>query len=58
MHSLSSHLLPKTFKDAIELTRRLGFQYIWIDALCIIQDGRDDWKRECSLMGEVYAQGF
>jgi hypothetical protein len=30
--------LPKTFRDAILLTRRLGIRYIWIDSLCIIQD--------------------
>jgi hypothetical protein len=30
--------LCKTFQDAIIITRKLGFQYIWIDALCIIQD--------------------
>ena len=32
--------LPKTFRDAIVLTRRLGVQYLWIDSLCIIQDDR------------------
>jgi len=28
--------LPNTFKDAVEITRSLGFRYLWIDALCII----------------------
>jgi hypothetical protein len=31
-------LLPKTFQDAISVTRQIGIQYIWIDTLCIIQD--------------------
>jgi hypothetical protein len=26
--------LPKTFGDAIMLTRNLGLRYLWIDALC------------------------
>jgi len=26
--------LPKTFRDAVEVCRRLGIYYIWIDALC------------------------
>lgn len=26
--------LPKSFQDAITLTRKLGLQYLWIDALC------------------------
>lgn len=30
--------LPKTFKDAVLVTRALGIQYLWIDSLCIIQD--------------------
>jgi hypothetical protein len=31
--------LPKTLQDAILITRRLGFHYLWVDALCIIQEG-------------------
>lgn len=30
--------LPKTFRDAICVTRALGVRYLWIDSLCIIQD--------------------
>jgi len=32
--------LPKTFQDAIFLTRALKIQFLWIDSLCIIQDNR------------------
>jgi hypothetical protein len=32
--------LPKTFRDAIRVTRELGFDYIWIDSLCILQDSQ------------------
>jgi hypothetical protein len=31
--------LPQTFKDASFVTRQLGYKYLWIDALCIIQEG-------------------
>lgn len=34
--------LPANFRDAITITRRLGFRYLWIDSLCIIQDSRED----------------
>lgn len=29
--------MPQTFKDAIEITRRFGIRFLWIDALCIVQ---------------------
>jgi hypothetical protein len=49
--------IPRTFKDAVEVTRRLGVRYLWIDSLCIIQDGDDlkDWRHESNLMCEVYS---
>jgi len=46
--------LPKTFKDAVDITKSLGFRCLWIDALCIIQDSPADWKREASRMAFVY----
>jgi hypothetical protein len=46
--------LPKTFQHAIAITFSLGFRYIWIDSLCIIQDDPDDWKAQASMMGAVY----
>ena len=48
--------LPKTFQDAITITRQLSLQYLWIDSLCIIQEGDnfEDWARESSMMGSVY----
>lgn len=46
--------LPKVFQDAILMTKRLGYKYIWIDSLCIIQDSMEDWNREAPRMGDVY----
>ena len=46
--------MPKTFQHAVELTRFLGFRYLWIDSLCIIQDDEVDWQREAENMGLVY----
>ncbi|KAJ3548776.1 hypothetical protein NM208_g850 [Fusarium decemcellulare] len=49
--------LPRTFQDAITVTRRLGFAYLWIDSLCIIQGDEADWENESANMASVYANG-
>ncbi|TLD31650.1 hypothetical protein PspLS_01820 [Pyricularia sp. CBS 133598] len=46
--------LPKTFRDAVESTLRLGHQYIWIDSLCIVQDSAEDWAQQSAIMGQIY----
>ncbi|KAH8885610.1 HET-domain-containing protein [Thozetella sp. PMI_491] len=46
--------LAPNFQDAIHATRRLGYRYIWIDSLCIIQGSAEDWAREAPLMNLVY----
>ncbi|KAF4627985.1 hypothetical protein G7Y89_g10167 [Cudoniella acicularis] len=46
---------PPTLRDAVLVTRRLGLQYLWIDALCIQQDSKEDWAREAAKMREVYS---
>lgn len=50
--------LPETFKDAIVATSVLGVRYLWIDALCIIQDSEEDWIHEARLMDQVYANSY
>nr|XP_036578630.1 heterokaryon incompatibility protein [Colletotrichum truncatum]KAF6785925.1 heterokaryon incompatibility protein [Colletotrichum truncatum] len=50
--------LPKTFQDAITVTRGLGIDYIWIDTLCIIQDDKDDWENESTKMEEVFSEAY
>jgi hypothetical protein len=46
--------MPKTFRDAVEIVRMLGFQYLWIDSLCIIQGNTADWEIEGGRMCSVY----
>ncbi|KAH9227260.1 hypothetical protein K456DRAFT_1796293, partial [Colletotrichum gloeosporioides 23] len=50
--------LNKTFNDAMDVTRRLGVRYLWIDSLCIVQDDADDWDREAARMAQVYSQAY
>lgn len=46
--------LGKTHQDAVDITRKLGIKYLWIDAVCIIQDDRVDWDKESIKMADVY----
>lgn len=48
--------LPKSFRDSIEVTRRLGFHYLWIDAMCISQDSAADWEEEAPKMTLYYGR--
>jgi hypothetical protein len=50
--------LPRSFRDAIIVTQRLHIRYLWIDALCILQDSVQDWQVESSKMGNIYLNSF
>jgi hypothetical protein len=50
--------IPKTFRDAMDMTQKLGIRYISIDSLCIIQDSASDWQTEASKMCDVYEGGY
>ncbi|KAI1764938.1 HET-domain-containing protein [Hypoxylon sp. FL1150] len=50
--------LPAALRDAIRITRRLGLGYVWIDALCIVQDDRRDWEEQSARMCSIYEQAY
>ena len=50
--------LPRTIREAVLITRNLGLQFLWVDALCIIQDSEEDWKTESAKMGSVYKNAY
>ncbi|WKT53909.1 Heterokaryon incompatibility [Fusarium oxysporum f. sp. vasinfectum] len=50
--------LLQAYVDAVALTRELGIQYLWIDALCIIQDSHEDWVKESAKMSGIYAKAY
>ncbi|PVH96061.1 HET-domain-containing protein, partial [Periconia macrospinosa] len=54
--SIPVERLARTFQDAMYATAVLGFKYIWIDSLCIIQDAPNnaDWRFEAAKMCGVY----
>jgi Heterokaryon incompatibility protein (HET) len=38
------------------LTWKLGFRYLWIDGLCILQDSKEDWERHASQMASIFSK--
>jgi hypothetical protein len=56
--SIPVELLPQTIKDAFLVARSVGVRYIWIDALCIIQDDNEEWDIEAKRMGAIYANSY
>ena len=54
LQGISSFFLPSTFWEAMVVTRALGIRYLWIDALCIIQDSESDKAIEMATMDQVY----
>ena len=47
--------LPVLFRDAIDIARELGYLYLWIDSICIIQNSDKDWAAECQKMDAYYS---
>lgn len=46
--------LPQSIQDAILTAWKLGIRYLWVDALCILQDSDEDKGREIERMDQIY----
>ena len=53
---VSAASLPQSIQDALSVVNGLGIQYLWVDALCIIQDSSTDKDEEISVMNLIYEQ--
>lgn len=58
IRGFSSTTLPQTIRDAIEITRRLGFRYLWVDSMCILQDSPVDERMEIRKMRSISESSF
>ncbi|KAJ4013506.1 hypothetical protein NW752_007808 [Fusarium irregulare] len=58
MQAIPRDKLPQVAKDAITVTRELGMRYLWIDALCILQDDASDWEHQCTQMDNIYGNAY
>ncbi|KAK7434088.1 hypothetical protein Landi51_13681 [Colletotrichum acutatum] len=52
--------LPLLYSNAVFVAHIIGIRYLWIDALCIIQEGDDfaHWRHESTLMDKIYSHVF
>jgi hypothetical protein len=55
MTGFSESSLPLKFQNAAHIARWMDVEYVWIDALCIVQDSEHDWREQSHAMGDIYA---
>lgn len=58
MDGFDLRTLPQTIQDAIHVTRSLGLSYLWVDALCIIQQNPEDMTHELGVMASIYKNAY
>ena len=51
-------MFPATIADAIALVRSLGERFLWIDALCIVQDDNIRKQNDIKQMDVIYGKAF
>ena len=47
--------LPRTIQDAVTVTINLGYNYLWVDSVCIVQDNEQDRTAEIAKMPAIYS---
>ena len=51
--------IPWTIRDAMQVTKEIGFHYLWVDSLCIVQDDNiEEMNKTISKMDLVYGAAF
>ncbi|KAF5599432.1 hypothetical protein FPANT_3409 [Fusarium pseudoanthophilum] len=51
-------MLPNTINDAIDLASLLGCRYLWVDALCLLQNDTEDLELGVNVMDLVYERAW
>ncbi|KAI0153687.1 heterokaryon incompatibility protein-domain-containing protein [Pestalotiopsis sp. NC0098] len=46
------------FREVVKILRSLRVDYLWIDAICIVQDIKTDWDSEASNMAAIYSNAY
>jgi hypothetical protein len=53
LKSIPLSTFPAKYRDAVIICQQLQIRYLWIDAICIIQDSEEDWQSESAQMLNV-----
>lgn len=57
-HPKLANVLPRTIRDAMDLVRVAGGQYLWVDSLCLLQDDPNDMAYNIPFMDIIYRGAF
>ncbi|KAI1505802.1 heterokaryon incompatibility protein-domain-containing protein [Biscogniauxia marginata] len=52
--SIDTNSMTLVVKDAVRVCNALGIRYLWVDAICIVQDDRSDWDRESQRIDRIF----
>jgi hypothetical protein len=47
------HEIPMTIQGAVTVVAKLGYRYLWIDSICIVQDDVEQKGAAIEMMGLV-----
>ncbi|KAK4454878.1 heterokaryon incompatibility protein-domain-containing protein [Podospora aff. communis PSN243] len=47
--------VPRTFKDALAVAKQLDIAFLWIDALCVMQDDEEQLVQHMDAMDSIYS---
>jgi hypothetical protein len=50
--------IPQTIRHTIRLVAQLGIPYLWVDALCIVQDDIESKHDQIQAMAGIYANAY
>jgi hypothetical protein len=50
--------LPRALQEAVVLTRALGFRWLWVDSLCLVQDDAASKLEESMTMEQIFGNAF
>ncbi|KAF2253746.1 HET-domain-containing protein [Trematosphaeria pertusa] len=56
--AIQDHEMTEVLRDAVYLTKALSVPYLWVDALCILQDDISDWETQCADMTKIYGNAY